>query len=97
MYYIHQSDLFRGVYDKQSECELDIICVVDGKFILGESKYFSCSFEDKSIDKLISLAKELSPDEIVLSFIEKRGDAIDKYKEKIEAHGFTVSILSPDV
>ena len=53
MYYIHQSDLFRSHDSKQSESELDIICVVDGKFILGEAKYFSYSFDDKCIDKQI--------------------------------------------
>ncbi len=93
-YYIPQSELYRNHEDKECDKEIDIVCIQDGNYIIGESKYSASGFNDGVIEKLIDLAKETKPDSVILSYINEDSD-ISAQAKKICDAGFKIRILNP--
>ena len=93
-YFIPQSELYRNRDDKQCDKEIDIVCVQDGNYIIGESKYSASGFNDSVITKLIDLAKETKPDSVVLSYINEDAD-ISAQAKKIWDAGYKTRIMNP--
>ncbi|MHA4739607.1 hypothetical protein [Dyadobacter sp. MSC1_007] len=85
-YFTPQLDLFTDQDVHKPLGDLDLVCVGDGKFIIGECKHNSEAFMVResnginSLDKLVSIAKMVQPDIIVLAC------AIDKY-DKLQKAG----------
>lgn len=70
--------------------ELDFVCVTDGSFVIGEVKSSLESFRKKEVGKLIRLAKEISPDKLVIAFASKELDTlrisyIDEIRRELES------------
>ena len=63
-------------------------------YIIGESKYSASGFNDKTIIKLIDLAKDTKPDLVILSYINNDMD-ISAQANKIKHAGFKTRILNP--
>ena len=64
--------------------DIDIICVHDGKFIIGEAKNSVSEFNKKEIDNLIYLGNEITPDKIVLVFKDGDKEQLKSVIEKIK-------------
>jgi hypothetical protein len=66
--------------------DLDIVCLVDGKFIIGEAKHDSKLFsEDKSkaLVSMAEIAKAIRPDKIILSCYEDSHNRLEKAKRTL--------------
>jgi len=62
--------------------DLDIVCVSDGKFIIGEVKEKAEGFEMTEVDKLVTIAKNIRPDILLFSSMDEK--PTEKMKKKIE-------------
>lgn len=51
--------------------EIDIVCIKDGKFIIGEIKQSVNLFDQNDFDKMLTLAKLIKPDIIIFSSMNK--------------------------
>ncbi len=52
--------------------DLDIVCIQDGKFIIGEIKQKNTGFEKKDFKTLKEVAERIKPDVIIFSSLEKK-------------------------
>lgn len=59
-------------YDKniKPSHEIDILCIVDGKFIIGEVKEKNKNFSKKDFDSMLEVAKRIKPDKVIFSSLE---------------------------
>jgi hypothetical protein len=78
--------------------DLDICCVVDGKFIIGEVKAQQDGFHPSDFQKISDLAKEIHPDKVVFSSLDKiisqrRKDDIQRVKTELVPFGIEVEWL----
>lgn len=66
--------------------EVDIACVQDGKFIIGEVKQSMSLFEKKDFDDMAEIAKRVKPDKILFSCIdsEQPTSRINNHIERIK-------------
>ena len=90
---------FSDTYDV-ADAEADLLAVVDGKAILCEVKSSWRSFRPVDVDSLVSLAKRLRPDQVMLAVMEDGGS---RFEEKIKAasgllaaEGMTLEVLTPE-
>ncbi len=70
-------DLFSVVKDKSSQglqnvAEVDIACVQDGKFIIGEVKQSMSLFGTKDFDAMADIAKRAKPNKVLFSCIDSQ-------------------------
>ncbi len=63
--------------------ELDIICIQDGKFIIGEVKQSIGLFRDSDFKKMKEIALLLKPDKVIFSSLNKASEVTDFVKDKI--------------
>jgi hypothetical protein len=90
-FYLPQQDIFYSS-DVNDKNEIDIICVCDGNFVIGEAKTQSSQFDQKTIDKLIKISKVVHPDVVLLAYEHENSDILPA-KEKIESAGFKVKLM----
>ena len=79
-------NLFAEPKDNSSEdldliAEVDIACIQDGKFIIGEVKQSMSGFKEKDFDKTSEIAKRVKPDTVLFSCIDNQQPT-----ENIKAH-----------
>lgn len=55
--------------------DLDIVCIQDGKFIIGEVKNVWSLFKQDDFDKMEIIAKKIRPDKVIFSALELKPDA----------------------
>ena len=75
-----QTELFRKWPEDQNEeadREIDILCVIDGKVVVGEVKASLAEIDTKELDDLIAVAGEVRADIVVIGAIE--GEAGNLY------------------
>lgn len=90
-------EVFKGE-ESEAWCEIDILCVVDGKFIIGEVKEGQIS--DADFIKLAEIAEELRPQRAILFLpLEKYEKQVaelpamlSKAKVRLEPQGISVEI-----
>ncbi|OGY41078.1 MAG: hypothetical protein A2Y82_01575 [Candidatus Buchananbacteria bacterium RBG_13_36_9] len=80
-------DLFKNKGEKTCG-DLDIVCIQDGKFILGEVKQKNCDFKKADFDKMAEFAELLRPDELIFSSMDLEPnqiciDGIDDLKRRL--------------
>ncbi len=92
-YYIPQVNLYKSSDEKQPSNEIDIICVRNGKLIVGEVKDDSNQFNEEAIKKIISIAKEIKPDLVLLGYLS--GKEPLEARGKLEKLGIEVIIAGP--
>ncbi|MBS1516252.1 MAG: hypothetical protein JSS63_14555 [Bacteroidetes bacterium] len=69
-------------YDKKIKpvTDLDIVCILDGKFIIGEVKHNNKLFTKKDFDTMYEVALRIRPDKIIFSSMsEQPSELINKY------------------
>lgn len=72
--------------------ELDLVCIVDGRFTIGEVKNSIALFKKSDFDALASIAKEIKPDVVLFSaldgsptrFVQNNIERIRKELEPLE-------------
>lgn len=52
--------------------EIDLACIVDGKFIIGEVKESNDLFEPRDFERMEEIAKTVRPDKIIFSSLEEK-------------------------
>lgn len=70
-------NLFAKPKDSSSEeldltAEVDIACIQDGKFIIGEAKQSMSGFNKNDFDKTAEIAKRVKPDTVLFSCIDNQ-------------------------
>ena len=81
------------IYKKKKHLtDLDICCVIDGKFIIGEVKAQQGGFHPSDFQKITALAKEIHPDKVVFCSLDKsipqrRKDDIERVKTELSLYG----------
>jgi len=74
-------DIFK-VREEEPFTDLDIVCIKDGKFIIGEIKQSNRGFTNKDFEKIAEVAEGIKPDILLFSSLEPNCNR--KIKEKIE-------------
>ncbi len=89
-------DLYQRVRNKWKHLgDLDIACVKDGEFIIGEIKKSSGLFKKSHFDEAFNIAKKLKPNTIMFSSFDGRPtkrivEEIKKLKDRLEPYGINV-------
>lgn len=95
-------ELYLNNNDKNPFTDLDIICIVDGEFIIGEVKKSQSNFKSGDFEKLVHIAKILKPDKVVLSalditsenkVIKTLSDGFNKMYEELKKHNIKTEII----
>jgi hypothetical protein len=87
------------IYKKNKHLtDLDICCVIDGKFVIGEVKAQQDLFHPSDFQKITLLAKEIHPDKVVFSSLDKTilqriKDDVEKVKIELAPYGIEVEWL----
>ncbi|HZK12474.1 MAG TPA: hypothetical protein VFD10_09060, partial [Atribacterota bacterium] len=80
--------------------EIDIACIENGKFAIGEIKTSADGFKDSDIKKLIKICKEIEPDEVIIGvFYDKEGKILKlakKLQKELGPYGIEVKSLTPE-
>lgn len=94
-----QINIYDDLHSNKPYSELDILCVSDGKLIIGESKHDSSSFKadnNKSLISLAEAAKIIRPDKIILSCYEDHYKRLDNAKKSLE-YIFNKGTYQPEI
>jgi hypothetical protein len=80
--------------------DLDIVCIQDGKFIMGEIKQDSDLFQQKHFKEALKLAKKIKPNVLIFASLDGKNrslidDNIRVLKEKLEPLGIEVWWYKP--
>lgn len=68
-----QMELFRKYPENDAakpDQEIDLLCVIDGKVVIGEVKASLSEIDQQEIDKLIAIAKDIQPDIVLIAAIK---------------------------
>ena len=80
--------------------EIDIACIENGKFAIGEIKTSAEGFKKSDLQKFIEICKDIEPDEAIIgAFYDKKGKIpklAKELKEKLEPYGIEVKSLTPN-
>ena len=76
--YVPSIELYKTYEDKNPAAELDIICISDGKFIIGEAKKTGKLYGQEDTDRLEKLAKQLNPDQVIVYALEEPYEKAEK-------------------
>jgi len=97
--YSPQVNLYDNFSSKKPCSEVDVACLSDGQFIIGEAKHNSSAFtadRNKSLRSLVELAKEVHPDKIILSCYEDHYGKLEKARKGI-LHEFDNWQYQPEI
>ncbi len=81
--------------------DLDIVCIQDGKFIIGEVKNVCSLFDQSDFDKMEIVAKKIRPNKVIFSTLEQKSspsvaEKIRNLSEKLKAENIEVKWLKLD-
>ncbi|NII26204.1 hypothetical protein HB364_14010 [Pseudoflavitalea sp. X16] len=85
--YVPQIDIFDSYHRSKPVMDLDIICIVNGLFYIGECKHNSNLFfadKNKCLDNLIEIAQIVNPDFIILSCTVDEYDRLQRAQQYLE-------------
>lgn len=83
-----QTVLYRDYPENQGDKldrELDVVCIVDGKFVIGEVKASVVSITKSDIEDLASAAQELGADVAILMAMTGDSGVMDKKVQQLRA------------
>ena len=94
-------ELFVRPQDELSEklkpvAEVDIACIQDGKFIIGEVKQSMSLFREKDFDDMAKIAERTKPDTVLFSCVDRQQptrfitDQIERIQSKLNPLGINV-------
>lgn len=76
--YIPSTELFKAgatTNEMSLDSEVDLACIVDGKFVIGEIKQSISLFNEKDFSRMKEMALALRPDGIIFSSMDKQPNA----------------------
>ncbi|MGV3596928.1 MAG: hypothetical protein ACO1PI_03615 [Bacteroidota bacterium] len=97
--YSPQVNLYNDYHSNKPCAEIDVICLSDGKLIIGEAKHKSNLFfegDKKSLKALVELSKAIYPDKIILSCYEDTNGKLEKAKQGL-IHLFNKWPYQPEI
>jgi hypothetical protein len=72
--FVPPADILADVPGKPSsytnEGDLDLVCLVDGKFVIGEVKKSTSLYTTEVFDKILRIAKTIKPDRVLFSALD---------------------------
>lgn len=81
-----QMELFRTYPEgdvTQPDREIDLLCVIEGKVVIGEVKASLAEIDQQEIDKLIAIAKEIQPDIILIAAMKGEKEKLNQKLEEV--------------
>lgn len=78
-------EFYKGYDDKKPSAELDLVCISDGKLVIGEVKTSCVEFITKELTKLAEHAKIFGANVIVLGCFQDSKNQINQKKAELEA------------
>ncbi len=82
-----QMELFRKWPDDQNikaDREIDILCVIGGKVVVGEVKASLSEIDRKELDNLIAVTSDICPDIVVIGAMEGEKQNLDSKLEALQ-------------
>ena len=80
--------------------EIDIACIENGKFAIGEIKTSAEGFNKSDLQKFIEICKDIEPDEAIIgAFYDKKGKIpklAQTLQKELVPYGIEVKSLAPD-
>ncbi len=85
--------------DSNNPVEVDLICLIDGKLVIGEVKPSASDFHQTDQESLCILAEALDPDTVILSCMERKSSALEtivsRMRERLKGLRCEVVALTP--
>jgi len=92
--------LYKEYNSPSPYAEIDIACIENGKFAIGEIKTSAEAFKKLDIKKFINICKDIEPDEAIIgAFYDKKGKIpklAKELQEKLAPYGIEVKSLTPE-
>lgn len=82
-----QTELFRKYPDNdtaRADREIDLLCIIDGKVVIGEVKASLAEIDKKELDSLIEVACEIRPDIVVIGALKGEEKQLVPKLEKVQ-------------
>ena len=98
-FYSPQVNVYDDYHSNRPCCELDILCIADGKLVIGEAKHNSRGFFEKggaSLDSLVEISRIIRPDKVILTCYEDPNDKLSKAKQGL-IHRFNKWKYQPEI
>jgi len=80
--------------------EIDIACIENGKFAIGEIKTSAEGFKELDLKKFINICKDIKPDEAIIGAFYDKKNKIPKLAKKLQKelvpYGIEVKSLTPE-
>lgn len=80
--------------------ELDLACIIDGQFLIGEVKSSSKGFSESEIQKFSDVCIQISPHKAIIAAFWATGSHLIKWKNKLNAllkdYDIEVQAIKPD-
>jgi len=80
-YYLPEVNLYEN-YNSEPSGEVDILCVMDGKFCIAEVQKYVNGYQEKEKNKFLEKIKLIKPDKIILSFEKYCENRVDQKENK---------------
>lgn len=97
--YVPNVNLYDKYRDENPDAELDIMCISDRKFIIGEVKNSAKLITQSVISGMEELARKLRPDRVVMYAFEgphkKAIQLTQTLRERLEPFGIEVNYMQP--
>jgi len=77
--------LYKSYHDAAPTAELDVVCVSDGKFIIGEVKNSGKLFKSSEFKRIQELAKVIRPDKIIMYALKPPYGHVTKLTEQLKS------------
>jgi hypothetical protein len=77
-------ELFEKDKDKNPSAEIDLICISDGQFIIGEVKNSAKLFSKNDFDKIEKIALEIHPDKVIFYALEGPFEKVEQYTKDLQ-------------
>ncbi|HYV92355.1 MAG TPA: hypothetical protein VE978_11245 [Chitinophagales bacterium] len=84
--YNPQVNLYDDPHCNNQCTDIDVVCLSNGQFIIGEAKHDSTAFsaeENKALHSIAEIAKEIRPDKIILSCYEDNNGKLEEAKRDL--------------
>jgi hypothetical protein len=86
-------EFYERYEDKDPAAEVDLVCIADGKVVVGEVKTDVREFNRKEIDKLIAVAQRLGADEACVFALEGEQQNLANLCNKVKAENCPMGLI----
>ena len=91
-----QTELFRKYPDNDiavADREIDLLCIIDGKVVIGEVKASLAEIDQQEVDALVAIAGEIHADIVVIGAMEgEEGKLVPKLEEVRKRVGPSIEV-----